>query len=82
MRRKLRNKKVEVLTLGVDREIAARLNPNATRLEIDALAAVRAVARSVAVDERSTIRALDAITSAIPGPTLRRWCKEKTKLAA
>lgn len=77
MKRKFRDKRVEVPTLGSDREIARHLNPFATEKEIEALAAVRAVARSVAVDERSTIRALEAITAGIPALTLRRWFKDR-----
>ena len=82
MKPKLRNKKVQVLTIAADRETARRLNPEATTEAIDAFAAIRAVTRSVARNEKSTIRALEMITAQVPEPTLKAWFNQRLKVAA
>ena len=78
--KKLRNKLVGVKTTGADRELAMRLNPCASTEEIDALAACRAVARSIAC-EKNTIQALNVVTALVPSKTLKGWAQDLLRAA-
>lgn len=78
---KLRNKTVPVKATAADRELARRLAPDASLDSIDAMAAARAVARSIVCDSKGTVHALNVLTAEVPKQTLKAWAEQHLKAA-
>lgn len=78
---RFRSKRHSILITGGDRKLAHSHFPNASIHSINARAAVRAAAREILVETKSTAEALDCLTMDIPAATLRAWMKDRLKAA-